>query len=282
MKTLLVPVDFTPASENTVNFAGEWSKRYEYTRIILLKTFYNSIYESIIVSAEYSNINQDYLNNEREEASEQLNQLCKRLAKQAGAAIQVTTAVSELPLLRSIIEVIHNEKPDLILLGADNNSDLDRGLVAENIISIAKASPIRLLIVPSNYKYRPVKQALLPYNFNMLDDLDKLNSLRTAPQWKDLKLKVLNIDTNQRIIKLNEKFKEAEDKFQKLLKNFPHEIYYTTDKNVINGINNFTKEHDTQLIIALPGKYSFLYTLTHKSISEAIYRNAQQPVLILK
>jgi hypothetical protein len=50
----------------------------------------------------------------------------------------------------------------------------------------------------------------------------------------------------------------------------------------MNGILNFTQTKDVQLIVALRGKRSFLYYLTHKSISEAIYRNAKEPVLILK
>ena len=60
MKTLLVPVDFTATSENAVNFAIEWCRTYEYERIILLKTFYDSIFEGLIVSAEYSNVNEEY------------------------------------------------------------------------------------------------------------------------------------------------------------------------------------------------------------------------------
>jgi hypothetical protein len=62
MKTLLVPVDFTDTSENAVNFAAEWSKKYEYDRIVLLKSFYDSIFENMMVSAEYSNVHPEYLN----------------------------------------------------------------------------------------------------------------------------------------------------------------------------------------------------------------------------
>jgi nucleotide-binding universal stress UspA family protein len=282
MKTLLVPVDFTATSANAVDFAVEWCKRYEYERIILLKTFYDSMYENLIVSAEYNNVNQDNLNSQRQEATEQLQDLCKTVAFEVGPDVKVMTAVSEFPLLRGIFEIIQNESPDLIIAGSDNYSYSSGSIIAGNVISIAKASPIRVLVVPADYKYQPVEQVLLPYNFNMLKDLDRLDSFRTSPQWANVKLLVLNIDTNQRIIKVPEKFNEAEDKFQNLLKNFEHEIYYTTDRNLINGISNFTKEHDVQLILALPGKHSFLYTLTHKSISEAIYRNAKQPVLILK
>ncbi|MBE7171527.1 MAG: universal stress protein [Williamsia sp.] len=282
MKTLLLPVDFTATSANAVAFAIEWCKKYGYERMILLKTFYDSMYENLIVAAEYNNVNQDYLNRQRQEAIEELQALCRRVAAEVGHGTKVITAVSEFPLLRGIFEVIQNEKPELIIVGSDNHDYSSSSIIAGNVISIAKASPVRVLVVPADARYQPVEQVLLPYNFNMLNDLHRVSSLRTSPYWADIKLLVLNLETNQQVIKDPQKLHEAEDKFRHLLQNFDHQIFYTTDKSVINGIAGFTKAHPVQLILALPGKHSFLYTLTHKSISEAIYRNAKQPVLILK
>lgn len=180
MKTLLVPVDFTATSENAVNFAIEWSRKYEYERIILLKTFYDSIFEGLIVSAEYSNVNEEYIHRQSEDDREQLDALCKNVADRL-SGVKVMTAVSEFPLLRGIFEILQNEKPDLIIVGSDNYSYSSGSIISGNVISIAKTSPIRVLVVPADYTYQPVQQVLLPYYFNMLKDLDKLNSLRSSP-----------------------------------------------------------------------------------------------------
>ena len=281
MKTLLVPVDFTATSENAVNLAAEWSKKYGYERIILLKTFYESMFENMVVSAEYSNVNQDYLNDEREKIAEQLRELCHRLASKTGPQIKVITAVSELPLLRAIMEVIQNERPELMILGSDY-SHSGGSFIADHIINIASCSPVRVLIIPADYTYQPVKEALVTFDFNTLNKLDKLNSLKTSQPWNDIRLLVLNVDAGERYVKPDARFREMEKSLHDYLKNFEHKIYYANDRDVINGIMNFTKANQVQLIIALPGKYSFLYSLTHKNISEAICRNARQPVLILK
>ncbi len=53
MKTLLIPVDFTATTDNAVTFGAAWAKRYAYERIILLKTFYDNVFDNIVVSAEY-------------------------------------------------------------------------------------------------------------------------------------------------------------------------------------------------------------------------------------
>jgi hypothetical protein len=192
------------------------------------------------------------------------------------------TATSEMTLLRAILEVIKSEKPELLILGSDNYSYSSNGFIAGNLISIAKVSPVRVLIVPADYTYKPVHDALVPVDFNTLNSLDKVNSLWSSAQWNDLRLHVLHVDPKEKYLNPDEKFRENENSLHHYLSNFKHEIHYRNDKKVLSGIIAFATEKDVQLIIALQGKHSFLYSLTHASISEAIYRNAKQPVLILK
>ncbi|MDE3181869.1 MAG: universal stress protein [Bacteroidota bacterium] len=282
MKTLLVPVDFTSTSDNAVNFSVEWAKKYLYERIILLRSFYSSMYENMIMSADFSSVNEEYLNKKREDEKKILNDLCKDLAEKTGEGIRVQTAVSELPLVRSIIQVIKSENPEMILLGSDTTHANNEAFVAGNAIAIARISPVRVLIVPESYQYQPVEKALVPVDYKTVSSLNKINRLGTSPRWHDVELLVLNVDAMQRHLNPDEKFKEAENNLHDYLKNFKHEIYYEAEKNVIDGILNFKKIKEAQLMIALPGVHSFLYSLTHKSVSEALYRKCQLPVMILK
>lgn len=282
MKTLLVPVDFTAASTNAIDFAAAWSVKYNYERIILLRSFYTSMYESVIMGGEFANVDQDYLNKSRANEKEQLNNLCKELYEKMGSKIKVQTAITELPLLRSILDVVKTEQPVMILLGIDNSSYSNESLISGNVISIAKISPVRVLIVPKDYKYRAVEKALVPCDFDAIDHINKLNRLRTSPQWTDVQLMVLNVHPKRRYASPDFKFLEKEKALHAYLKDFRHQIYYADNSNVIDGILYFEKINEVQLIIALPGEYSFFYSLTHKNISEAIYRNAKLPVMILK
>lgn len=282
MKTLLIPVDFTNSSNEAINFAAQWAKKYLYERIILLRSFYSSMYENMIMAADFSNVNKEYLNRKRDNEKEILNELCKDLDKKTGDGITVQTAVTELPLVRSIIEVIKNEKPQMILLGSDPSLANNESFVAGNVIAIARLSPVRVLIVPHQYHYQEIKKALVPVDFKTVHSLHKIDSLRTNPRWHDVELMALNVDGEQRNLNPDEKFKESEINLHEYLKNFKHNIYYENDKNVINGILNWNKFNEVQLMIALPGVHSFLYSLTHKSVSEALYRKCRVPVMILK
>jgi nucleotide-binding universal stress UspA family protein len=282
MKALLIPVDFSEASENAINFAAEWCKKYQYERIILLRSFYTSMYENVIMAGEFANVDQDYLNKIRILEKEQLDVVCKRLNEMAGAEIKVQSAVTEMPLVRSILEIIKHEAPAMILLGSDNTNISNEAFVSANIIKIARISPIRVLIVPVNYHYQPIHKMLVPFQVNTVHTLDKINRLHSSPQWHNVKLLALNIDAKQRNLNPDQDLKEGEESLHNYLKNFDHEIYYETNKNVINGILNFSKIDEVQLLIALPGVHSFLYSLTHKSVSEALYRRCKLPVMILK
>jgi nucleotide-binding universal stress UspA family protein len=281
MKTIVIPVDFTATTDNAVNFAAAWSQQYGYERIILLKSFYDSMFESIAVSEGYANVSQDCLNTDRQVMVKQLNEQCRSLAAKVPNT-KVMTAHSEVPLLRAMIEMVEDEKPELVILGSDNYHYSSGSFVSGNAVGIAKASRTRVLIVPANCQYRPVTDALVPCDFNTLTALDKVNLLRTNPYWQDVRLHVLNVDAKGLYLNPDAKFQERENRLHDYLKNFQHEIYYRNDKNVMSGIKGFISEYDVQLIIALPGRHSFLYSLTHNSISEALYRNAQLPVLILK
>lgn len=280
MKTLLVPVDLNATTADTVLFAAAWAEHYEYERIILLKTFYNNVFSDIVVSAEYGAVSHDFMQPQREEATAQLEALAQQITAVAGPAMKVVIALSETPLLRAVMELIHAEQPEMVLLGS-NPADSDSP-VYRNIIPIAKASPVRVMVVPAGYSYRAVKNALVPCDFEAMHELDKLNKLKASPRWSGTRLMVLNVDPDAHYQHPDEDFKETEANLHAYLKNFNHEIFYRDDKDIISSIIDFATENAVELIIALPGKHSFLYSLTHKSISEAIYRAAQVPVVILK
>lgn len=282
MKTMLIPVDFTNTSKNAVAYAAEWAKAYGYERMILLRAMYNSVFDNIIPSAGYVSVNQEFMNDERAAAEEQLNELCKSLVDKVGPGIKISMAVSELPLVRSILELIEDESPQLIVVGSDNADYSSNSFVAGNVISIAKISPVKVLIVPSHYQYEPVTTALVPVNFDMVDTLENIKRHKaTSPQFNP-ELLVLNVDPKEKYLNPDENFKRTEDILHNYLQNFTHKLVYSNHKNTIHGLVEFADDHHLQLVLALPGKHSFLYSLTHKSISEAIYANAKHPVLILK
>lgn len=282
MKTILVPVDFTSTTENAVKVAAEWAKQYEYTHIILLKTSEETEFDYLHIAEGHSFANEESINNLLEKTKSLLKNL-NQIISEKNPDVQVSQEFSSWPITRSINEILkENPSIELIILGSDDLSNSNESFVSENIINIARTSPVKTLIVPNNYRYSPAKDILIPCDIHSITKLDRLFHHKSLIQKGDVQLSLLNIHTKENDHISNEKRKELEEYIHHNLTEIPNKIYYSYDKNVISGILNFAASNKTDLIIALPGKHSFLYYLTNRSISEGIYQNVNQPVMILK
>jgi len=279
MKTMLIPVDFSGTSENALKFAAAFSKDRNVDRIILLKSHYVSMYAQLLPTADFVQLSVAEIKDERKKISERLKEIGETLLKKCNPNIKVEIAISELPLLRAIHQVIEEEHPGMLLTGSGNTSSPDESYIGDQVITIVKTSSIPVLLVPEGVGYKKIKQALLPCDFAAVSRCGLLKVFHASQKWPHPELMILNVDPKQKQLMHDS---EPADALKRLLENYQYEVYYSENKNVVNGILGFAKTHDVQLIIALPGKNSFFYNLTHSSITEALVQNKHHPVLILK
>ncbi|GEN67416.1 universal stress protein [Chryseobacterium rhizosphaerae] len=282
MRTILVPIDFTSTTENAVKLAAEWAKHYEYEHIILLKTAGESEFDFLHIAEGHSFVNEENINNLLERTETLLNQLSSMITEKA-PDIKVSKVLSDWAVTRSINEILNNQPSvELIILGSDDSASTTTSYVSDNIISIARTSPVKTLIVPNSYSYTPIKNIFIPCDVKGIKKLERLFHHKSLIQKQDVRLQFLNINTHEGEDTSTDKKKELEEYIRLHLTEIPSSIHYSYDENIINGILNFASSHETDLIIALPGRHSFLYYLASRSISEGIYQNTHQPVLILK
>lgn len=282
MRTILIPVDFTSTTENAVRLSAEWAKQFEYTHIILLKTSKESEFDFLHMSEGHSFVNEENVNSLLGKTELLLSTL-SNIIKEKSPDIKVLTAVSDWTLTKSINDLIKDHPSvELIILGSDDQAASNDSFISENIISIARTSPVKTLIVPNGYSYDTIKNILIPCDVNSITKLDRLFHHKSIIQQQDVHLMFLNIHTKETTDINNDKKEELQEYIHEYLTEIPSSIYYSYDENIINGILNFASLNETDLIIALPGKHSFLYYMASRSISERIYQNVNQPVLILK
>src|SRR5260221_11839406 len=77
MKTIIVPVDFSAASINAVRYAADLAKspEYEKGRIVLLNSYYVSIYEQKLPSPELVQVGEQEIREKRAELKQRLETL---------------------------------------------------------------------------------------------------------------------------------------------------------------------------------------------------------------
>ncbi|SHL59090.1 hypothetical protein SAMN05444266_10495 [Chitinophaga jiangningensis] len=278
MKTLLIPVDANTTDLALINFAAAWVTQYKYERVVLLQSLYENVFSTMAMSADYVAVNPDNISDWREDVMWKLNDLAQALQKTLGESIEVKMAWSEQPLLRAIMWSVKEDNPQLILLQNKNSDDP----ISASLIAIARTSPVRLLVVPAGMAYQPVTKALIPVDFKAFKTLDKMQAFQQSPLWVPDELIVLNVDPQQHYLQPSPEFRTAVETVKSYLQQYNYEIEYSNNANIISAILDYADHQQVSLIVALPGKHSFLYSLTHKSISEGIYKAAKLPVMILK
>lgn len=279
MKTILIPVDFSETSANALKYAAALIEDIAVERVILLKSFYKSVYEQLLPSPDYIQLSTEDIQAERNEINEQLKSLTESLMKKCRPAVKIETAISEIPLLRSIHQLIADERPDLLIIGCDNPAEQSKSYISQHVISIARTSPVPVMIIPAEVTYQKISRVLVPCDFATVSRLGILKGLHSPLAWFHPELMVLNIDPKQRHISHEE---EHAGMLKELLEDYDYRIYYADDQNTVDGILKFAGVNQVQMITALPGKYSFFYKFTHSSTTEALAVNTGKPVLILK
>jgi nucleotide-binding universal stress UspA family protein len=282
MKTVLIPVDSSATSANVIAYAIEFCKYAPVDRVILLSTYYTSVYTQFLPSADYVQLSQEDMDNERARIKGVVDAHCKNLTDNLKEGIKVQVSISEEPLLRSIKDINEQEKPNLIIAGSDGSTYVERSSINKQLINIARTSTVSLLIVPITYQHQEVKKVVLAVDFKTVLNTELLGAIEERYKWFHPEMMVLNVDASKNPYETDEQRTIVEDKLGTILKNFNYKVYYVQDHDILRGITSFANEHEANMIIALPGKHSFFYNLTHNSITEGLYNDSNQPVLILK
>jgi len=282
MKTYIVPVDFSATSIHAAEYAALLSKQTDVKKIILLHSYYVSVYQSVLPTPDMVILTEDVIEDETEEKMKQLKYLRIKLLRQVREGVEIEVKLSRSALTRSIIETIAEENAHLVILGSNGMDAESNSHVGINAINISKLSPLPVVVVPPGCYYEPVKRLVMACDFQKITETFPLTSLQKLLTRHDVELLVVNIDKQARHKHADPQQLAEESVLHKMLKEYEPKYYFNESDNVIDGILDFAKKHHAQLVIALPHKYSFFQSLLHSSISKALTVHSAIPVLLLK
>jgi len=282
MKTILIPVDFSVSSNNAINYAADLSNHRHVDRIILFAQCYVSLFEQIIPTPDFIQTGEEEARELRGQLKGKLEELKTQLLKKLNSGTIVTAVFLKMPLLRATLKLIEEEKPDVLLFGSNNDFVDEKSSVGEHMIELARVSPVPVFIIPPDTRYVPITHALVACDFKTLNHVGLLKRLQRIKHWPRPKLALLNVDPFNKHLDPLHPAQEINGILKEMLVDYEYELFYSDESDILKGVIEFADQHQQQLIIALPGEHSFLYSLTHQSITEGLSRDAGKPVLILK
>lgn len=280
METILVPVDFSRASDHAAKYALRIAQQIGNCRLLLLHVVRVGYYETILPSVDYTQYGDEDIQRMHNQFVKKLNNLKDRLCSLCEKKVPVDISIEEGSLLAIINEVNEHENPFLVVIGSNGRNDMDDRSLGTNTIKIARTSSRPVLVVPPCALFKPVEKVVLACDFRKVSETMPVHSLKNIVKTFGSRLEVLNV--NPKGEQLKEEVLREQALLDEMLTDVEHEYQFTEHKNVAEGILDYAKHSKAQIIISLPRKYSFFESILHDSVSARLTFRSEKPVLLLR
>lgn len=276
MKKLLCPIDFSEASLNALEFAVAIGEK-EHSSISLLNIFspadFDKILEKEHVKEEYEKL-QEIANSKLKAISEEIMLLssnnlsaCNHLLK-PGKIVDVLAQIAD------------EENYDLIVMGTTGHSAYERKYLGGKAEKIIHATHCSVMCVPQGQTYHGIKHIVYATDYQEEDKLAIQQILALATDLQ-AKVSILHVSHHDDAID-----KAMYEEFKEELKHFMHDIEVNFERvvfsHVAEGIDEYMKNEQADLLVLLNKKMNFLKSLFHVSLTDHLDKFTDYPLMILK
>lgn len=256
MKTVIVPIDFSETSLNAARYAGQLLSDRQGVNVVLYH-----------VCDKPSEINS---------AKEYLDNLKTELQKD-GLALSAL-AESRDNFLEALEELALREKADLVIMGITGRSPLGKAFIGSNAFKLIEKGICPVMIIPPGSEFRDVKNVLLTSDFKNVGKTTPSIPIKKVLKPFSPHLYVINVDSNHYVALTDEYQSEKED-LKNLLSEFDPEFYFLGWYDVDEGINQFAKDKNIDLIITVPRDHSLIEKMFKSSTTKNLAYHSSVPVL---
>jgi nucleotide-binding universal stress UspA family protein len=271
MKSIVVPINFSPCATNAANYAADLAKAIhaDLHLIHVIQVPVNSaelmmtqyLYESMVESASVS-----------------LKQLQVALTRRTNNRISVETTLEAGSLGAKVKDLCQKLQPYAIILGAAG-PNFNKMVAGSPVASMLHNLDFPILVVPESYTFHRFHRILLacdledigsgiPYSLPLLKDLrDHFGS----------RFDIVTVETRK--VLSEEKHVFDFDGWKNKLKELYPELHYVRKPKVEDGILDYLAQNEADLILVFPKKHGFFDF--HVSQSRKVAQNSPIPVLSL-
>ena len=257
IKKILIPIDFTPASENALRYASSFLTDDQTTELVLLH----------VLEGEPSEEQQS-------EIEAGFHQLAKRVLSSTRSPYGFVTRSG--PLVETIINVLTEVGADLIMIGTKgaNPDVIDANSNTANIVLDTNVS---VLVIPEKASFAMSHIALL-MDKNEIEDFFVLGTLHTIARKFDADVHVLTIHTDKN---QQESHRKNESTLEYYLETLDYHCAFPKNTDIEQGIAEYVQEHDIDMIVILPRNHATKSTPSEGRLTKLLTLHTKVPLLTL-
>ena len=268
MKNILVPVDFSDASENAVKYAIELSKLTE-ARLILL----NAYRVPMPVDAAPMVITLDEL---EQNSNQLLIDLDNKLKKEEPALKTELLAKGGFAV-DSILEVVADKQPDLVVMGMKGLTNALDKLIGSNTTTLMKKMKCPVLVIPTGAKFRHPSTIVLACDHQKAIPPSIVRTLKYYSRLFGAKINILEVFKPEEAVTYENSVPSV--LLDHSLTEYDHVSHLREGEDVSEELDKYIATYKPEWLIVVPREHSGLSGLFHRSFSKQMAFHTHIPLL---
>ena len=258
MRDVIIPVDFSETSLNAARYAADMLSGKPDTRVILYNMFEDE--------------------DESDNAGLYLESLKKELLQKGVTNnIECVKEYGE-DLIDNLGRLAYQKNAELIVMGITEKDEWRQLFVGSNTLKMAEQNVCPVMIVPNVSRYSGVKNIALTSDFKDVRTTTPVLAIKTILGMFNADLHIVNV-SNEHYVSLSDDYLAERSKMQELFADFNPEFYFIGMNDFHEAIEQFTKDHDIDLLVVIPKNHSFFDRLFSKSHTKKLVFQSSVPII---
>lgn len=274
MKTILVPTDFSSVSKRAAEWAFQLAGSLSANRLIL----YNCYQAPVVIEPTMPTVPLMDFSVLNKISCDGLEEMKNHLLQQYSSAVPVDI-ISEFGVLStSLEEVCSREQAELVVIGLSGGGFFDEMLMGSNALSVVKHFSRPVIVVPPEARFTPITTIVLASDLTDVATTTPVQVIHNLLTQTGAKLLVVHVNESTEI---NSHKAEEQTLLKNMLSDQPVETYLITDEDFVHGVNDFSEQHNADLIITIPKKHDFFERFFKSSHTKQLAFHSHIPLLCI-
>lgn len=270
METILLPVDFSPASRNAAVFAAELAKLF-HSRLLL---FHAYMLPTPISEVPYAMVTVDNLQKENEqEIRKEADWIHDKYGLEVEWLVRIGIASDEIKTLCKERDI------GLIVMGMKGAGGLDK-IIGSTTTNVSRKVKTPVLVVPHDATYTPIKHITYASDFTYKTSTHLFNPMLKLARAYGATTHILFVRQghggNSELELTGKKSTEI------IFEGYDHEYITLEEPSVNQGISKYIQEYSSDLLIMVAHKHTFLERVFSKNHTTVMAYETHVPLLILQ
>ena len=276
MKRIILPTDFSDNALHAIRYALLLLRDEECT-FYLMNTYTPAIYQTEYLLHSPGQIGMgDIYQSESMEQLESLQQKLEKENKNPKHSFMTHSAFNI--LVDEVVSMAENEEADLVIMGTQGASGAKEIFLGTHTVQVIKKSKIPVIAIPAEYAIAYPESILFATDYEVDYNRDELRGLLDIATKTKAEIQVVHIASGYG---LTEKQEQNKKKLKTILGDISHQYHDLPSQEVIEGINSFQKANQTDLLVMIQNKHTFLERLFIEPIIKKIGFHVTIPFMVI-